>query len=520
MDTSFFDGKKVVKVVENENSVVYTVTKVGTEAFELCKRDLEDKGFEKKEEYTKPGHLYAAYLHEDTGVFLNFFENIGKLTVVEEQKCIYFARRDMAGEMKFAPQITQLHLEDFGMSYIIRLGDGRFIVIDGGWKLEPDIERLYSFLKKSSCGDIPVIAAWIMSHPHSDHYHCFIGFSDKYADEVKIESFILNFPEADDLEHYPALTYDDSRFSYDTSEQTNIPLMYERMALYGAPIYTARTGQIYDIGDARCEILACMDDTIHRDDNINASSLIIRTELGGQIIIWATDASFSAAELPEKYGEYLRADILQVPHHGFQSGDAESEIRGYDLIRPSVCFMSTSDYNAFTKFCTFRKGTRHLIRDVGIDEMITGEEDRTVTLPYTAVPWGKKDLERKYLDGLDACGTRTWIFTDLCAARREDFCFTVLNTANFKAELNIDIFFPERGKEIRHIKATVPPDSMRGINIIDPADVNGNANYFNWAALSNTELPNDSAFAVRFIANIPIVVSHKEHTAAFHGSNR
>lgn len=64
------------------------------------------------------------------------------------------------------------------MSYVIRLTDGRFIVIDGGREFEPDSERLYQCLKNGSSGQNPVIAAWIMTHPHSDHFHCFIEFMD------------------------------------------------------------------------------------------------------------------------------------------------------------------------------------------------------------------------------------------------------------------------------------------------------------------------------------------------------
>ena len=67
-------------------------------------------------------------------------------------------------------------------------------------------------------------------------------------------------------------------------------------------------------------------------------------------MLWTNDAAFSHAKLPERYGEYLKADILQIPHHGFQSGSAEAEISGYDLIRPRVCLLPVSDYCAYT-FC-------------------------------------------------------------------------------------------------------------------------------------------------------------------------
>ena len=141
----------------------------------------------------------------------------------------------------------------------------------------------------------------------------------------------------------------DRRFE-DVSAFTNIPKMWEQIERSGGKVYMAHTGQRFNIGGASLEILASMDDTIHLSKNINASSLVIRMELCGQIILWATDASFSDAQLPEKFGEYLKSDILQVPHHGLQCGTAEAMMRGYDLIRPKVCLLPISEYNAYTAF--------------------------------------------------------------------------------------------------------------------------------------------------------------------------
>ena len=65
----------------------------------------------------------------------------------------------MCGDAVTAPQITQLEQEDYGMSYVIRLSDGRFIVIDGGNNFEPDIDRLMNCLKAGSNSEKPVIAS-------------------------------------------------------------------------------------------------------------------------------------------------------------------------------------------------------------------------------------------------------------------------------------------------------------------------------------------------------------------------
>ncbi|MBQ8849824.1 MAG: hypothetical protein IJ011_05815 [Clostridia bacterium] len=507
-ETEFFENR------ENKNSTVVVLPNASSEAFSTYCEMLKEKGFENKEARSTDTHLYASYFDGESAIFLNYFSAMRELYIAIEENCRYFSYSDTPSDTAVAPQITQMGLEDYGMSYVVRLSDGRFIVFDGGRDFEPDRERLYSFLKESSPHEKPVIAAWIMSHPHSDHFHLFVGFADSYAEDVVIEKFIFNFPEHDDLTHYPKLAASNARFDYDNSSLVWIPKMLERIEKTGAAVYTAHTGQIYKIGDAVCEILASIDDTIHTSDNINAISLVIRMELAGQTILWATDAPFSVTKLSEKYGEYLRADILQVPHHGFQSGTAEGEIRGYELIKPRVCLMPVSDYNAYTAFCTHRGGTRFLMTCAGIEELIT-DGTRTLTLPYTPPSYARAELERKYRAGLESCGANTWIFTELDSANAEDFEFTLLNMTHIKPTVWIELYFEDKSKCVRHIKTELSALSMKRMSIIGE-DVDADALYFNWLSLKKQGIPENAPFSARFTCDTPIVVSHKTHKASYH----
>ncbi len=86
-------------------------------------------------------------------------------------------------------------LDDFGMSYIVGLCDGSFVIIDGGFEFESDADRLMEHLLKLNDGKIPTAAAWIFTHPHIDYYRCFLEFHRKYKDRVKYETFIMNSSE-------------------------------------------------------------------------------------------------------------------------------------------------------------------------------------------------------------------------------------------------------------------------------------------------------------------------------------
>ena len=518
MDFPILEDYKAIATSINNDSDVVTVKRADKCTFDAYASFYKEEGFEVFESRSREESLYIALKRGDEGVFLNYYAGIAMLTAVYEKNTSYFDFSAPSGAAIVAPQISQIHLEDFGMSYVIRLSDGRYIIIDGGREFEPDAKRLYDCLKEGSPKEKPVIAAWIFTHPHSDHFHCFVKFFDMYSDEVIIERFMYTFPEHDDVEHYPAMTSTDYRFDYNTSADVFIPIMQERIAASGAKVYSPHTGQRYVIGDASCDILASIDDTILNTKNVNATSLVIRMELGGQVILWGADATFSEIKLPEKYGKLLKSDILQIPHHGFQSGTSEAEIAGYKVINPKVCFLPVSDFNAYTIFCTYRDATRFLMRDAGVDEIITGDETRTITLPYTAPYAARCELRRKYLSGLNASGATSWIFTDLNTANEDDFVFTILNTANKDATVWVELFFADNARDLRHIKAVIPKLTIKKLSVVGD-EVEDDALFFNWMNIKTRGIPENEDFAIRFTCDTPIVVSNQAHRATYHSNH-
>jgi len=510
-----FGETDFAEAIENPCAKLTVIRGVSEKTYAAYCDLLSTKGFSLSEESRTGAHFFSAFREGSCAVFLNFYPALKELYIVAEEDSSYFSYTDTSRDASVLPQISQISLEDFGMSYVIRLSDGRFIIIDGGRHFEPDQDRLFKRLRAGSADEKPVIAAWIFTHPHPDHFYCFVGFVDRYGDQVEIEKFLFNFPMAEDLEHYPGLDFQDHRFTGNTKPTRYLGLLQERIDRTGAPVYTAHTGQKYRIGDAYCEILASMDDAITVDDNINAASLVIRMELAGQVILWAADSAFSTVKLVQKHGDYLKADILQIPHHGFGSGSSDAEIAAYKLIRPRTCLLPVSDYNAYTVFSAFRPGTNFLMDTLpDVEEVIAGTPQRTITLPYTPPVGAKEKLKNKYLSGRDNCGARSWIFTELSTGREEDFQFTLLNTTNSDATVLIELFFEESFQKIRYIRTAVEAGAIRRVNIVGK-EVNSEWVYFNWLSLKAQGIPENAPFAVRFMSEIPIVVSHRDHTAAY-----
>lgn len=489
MEFKLSETAKCIYTTINSESAVCTIKNASAEDYASVTHVLIQNGYELKEENSKAFHKFGAYLKAKTGVFVNYFVNINEITVCTERETNYFSYCDEMERPLLSSQITQVHLKDFGMSYVIRLCDGRFIIIDGGWDYSEDAERLYEALRSGFGSGEIVIAAWIFSHMDCDHYRCINAFTELHRRDVTVQKFMFNFP-ARSKENFAA-------------EEPHILKAIENMKLYGAEIYRPHTGQRYRIGNALFECLSCPDDTYYFTEDDNAASLVFRMELEGQVVLWTGDAVFSDSALLHKYGNYLKADILQVPHHGFFSGDQEEQKKCYDLIAPEVCFLPLSDYDAYVLIATYIGVSEYLMTELAIKQLITGDETVTITLPYHAPEGAGKAYRDKFEKGRSAAGKTVWIYSGLCALNEDDYVFDVLNTAWAGITVSVDVFFEDANDVIVRKSFSVPQFSIRRINILDIIKENRSP-----PALS-------SSMAIRFLSKTGIVITHKKHIVSY-----
>ena len=372
-------------------------TGVYTESYECVKEDAYSAGveafllagFSVKEEYNMGPMKFSALEKAGDATFISYFKDEEVLFLVTEPNTGYFAYSDKKREVKTTASLTQLDLSDFGLSYLIRLPDGRFIVIDGGFIYDVDSDNLLKRMKERAGGEDIVIAAWIMTHAHQDHYRCFISFMEKYSDEVTVEKFIYNFPDAseDEYEPWPALKNDD--------EVAFLKRFYALVEKTGAPVYRAHTGQIYNVGDAKIEMLGTPDD----NENVpvrgfNYVSLVMKMTLAGQVILFAGDRQFQHSMLVDLWKDYLKCDIMQIPHHGFHGGT----MRFYEYADARVYFAPTLHLDCYEKILKNYDFNLHVWFDREPDDYITGSfGDVTVDLPYFPAPERKLQL-KKYLE--------------------------------------------------------------------------------------------------------------------------
>lgn len=221
------------------------------------------------------------------------------------------------GESRVKPLLTQVRTaffsEDCGMCYVIRLCDGRFIIIDANSGEYEESERLFDVLNSQNVNEKIVIAAWFFTHSHHDHIGGFAPFLSKHKTDVVIENIFYNWPKEDKV-----CALDEYEKTVLASFEKKIDEIQEKTS-----IITAHSGNEYVFGGVTFKILFDCEDLypnfIH---NFNDSSLVLTAHFGDYKILFLGDAQKQAADfICQKYdAEALKCNILQVGHHGYGGG--------------------------------------------------------------------------------------------------------------------------------------------------------------------------------------------------------
>ncbi len=161
-------------------------------------------------------NLFATYYDDDQIVTAYFMNGSRTVRIVEEPFTALAPRAEDVGSVeKICEPALRLVGQEYycipngsddgltavtnGMCFILRLSDGRLIVVDSGYHASYDGEPDYLIRNLKEMSPDPnhvTIAAWIFTHAHSDHAG---GFADLAADGVlskgiiQVEHIIFNF---------------------------------------------------------------------------------------------------------------------------------------------------------------------------------------------------------------------------------------------------------------------------------------------------------------------------------------
>ena len=261
----------------------------------------------------------------------------------------------------------------YGMSYVFTLSDGSYVIYDGG--LSGDADHLIEFLEsnnKRQDGKV-IVAAWIITHSHDDHYECLKTVLEQFSDKINIEKFVFN--EA--REEY----FKDGK-GFDGFLTTNIYKLAN--GKYNNLKYVRlHTGQRMTVRDCVIEAFLTHEDLYPSVIvGMNSTSLVTKVYLGGQTFMFLADEEGESDNiLPKMYSDSLKSDFVQVTHHGYGGGTDEL----YDLISPQYAMWPTARYffNLVKDGKWEKAHSIYLLETVKVKEAFIAEGGhKTLILPY------------------------------------------------------------------------------------------------------------------------------------------
>lgn len=190
-----------------------------------------------------------------------------------------------------------------GMGYLLTTAGGRIIAIDGG--AAEDAPRFLDLIAAQAGCDTPKVDLWIITHPHLDHYGALdaIARDDTLLSRVRIGQIMYHFPA-------------DFRDAKGGNCHSAIRKMKHILARTGATPSTPAIGRTYTVDDMRIRMLYTPTDCSILN-NPNQLSLIFAVETAHRRILFTGDAFRRNLQLTLwRFPDALRADILQMPHHG------------------------------------------------------------------------------------------------------------------------------------------------------------------------------------------------------------
>ncbi len=338
---------------------------------------LEAAEFEKISSREEQGNLFATFVGEDGYAYVYYTKYNSEIRVVTGP-IEALAEEDYTSGLSLigTPYIASIPQPNDGLGLIFGLPDGRFIILDGGYK---DNDRVYKTLKELQPSGEIVIAAWFISHPHGDHFRGLTDFVKNHGSDksIKIERVIHNYV---DYERYNI----NGSAGLDESGK-NVLELYETMEKYApdVPILKAHTGQVMDFGDAAIEVLYTVEDLMPKNiTNINDSSMVIRLNMGGHRIMLLADTCYASGPILNKlWGDYLRSDIMQIAHHGVWPSvvDIYNSIQAQTIIFPAM-------YKNLKNYIYNSSSYQSVVLaalDYAKDIYVTDAKTFVIELPYT-----------------------------------------------------------------------------------------------------------------------------------------
>lgn len=255
-------------------------------------------------------------------------------------------------EQKFTLWQLPSQINTIGNSYVIRTGDGKIIVMDGGVAEEEGYLR--GFI--GALGN--EVTCWFVTHPHPDH----IGALTR----------ILKNPAGIKIHQICQSTFSDELLNREPDYKGAAIDYYETAKKSGIKITEAEPGMTFAYGNTHFKILGIKNEDITVNP-YNNSSMIIKVWDSAKSVLFLADAGAEQGEklLNGPYRNELDCDYMQMSHHGQQgvSMDFYRTVKFRACLWPTPTWVYNNDAGqGFNTHILTTIETRNTIEELGIKE--------------------------------------------------------------------------------------------------------------------------------------------------------
>ena len=352
--------------------------------FEKYCADMTVSGYAKLFERDTEALHCAAFQVENDYIYAYYAKRTGEARVIRGPLDTFNTGDCTQQSTKTAsPSLTlmgQPISKNNGLGVVFVLPDGRLIIYDGGYGFTlDDPEAIYNTIKSvAPDSENIVIAGWFMSHPHNDHVSAFLKYAREYSDDASIcvQRVIFNFAEHT---WYDFLREDGT--TEDCGKYVQQIFEYCQDKMPQTQVIKAHTGQIFDFGETKVEIMHTVEDLLPAEDlgYVNSSSMVIRVTVAGQSVLLLGDSTSSTSRiLEDMYKEDLSSDMVQLAHHGMWAGTQTLYfyIKAPVLLWPTLPSVAVNWLTDNPALSAIKQAK---------DIYIAGSTNTTISLPYEVV---------------------------------------------------------------------------------------------------------------------------------------
>ena len=342
----------------DDNSMLYTFENKNAADFEAACKYYTDNGYTVYRATEKVDNRFTTFTKGTAMAHVYWFKELSELNIVISDTAAYYLPPVNPAVTDGDVECTIVQLEDSthvnGMSYVIQLKDGSYIVYDGSYSSQARL--LLQYLKDNHKGEgKPLIRAWVMTHSHNDHYPAFSQIARRWADQIQVEYVLVNPLNEEEFELDEEELYLSTTFREDVARFSGTKLVY------------VHTGMEFVFCNLTMEVLWTPDDLYknitnrtlaNRDINFNNTSIVTRLYDADYNALFTADIGKRGTDMMVTvYGDYLKSDACQVAHHGVE----DVPFSFYDIVRAPLLFYPC-DYDLYDN------NTRHLTVRLKIEQ--------------------------------------------------------------------------------------------------------------------------------------------------------